>query len=564
MKFLSNTKNSILFKYILSFVIPIAVFSIIFSVTLYTFSMSIVNKHVVVQFEKSLGLILEDVMENIDSSLVEEANSGNGEKYQKLVKVLNNSQQKHNVENAYVLAKKDGKEYIVALSNTDENGAEYSFSEEMNKALEGTTEFSDIYEDEFGIHKSIFTPIEGTDMIAGIDMDASFIKELKTEILMLALMLTLIFVGLGIVIAYVISKRITNPLMLILQYVKQVANGDLAIKETKVKGTDEIAQLAEGIEGMVHDLHTLINQIDENAQQVAATSEELTASVEQTSQSITQVTESMEEVASGAENQVVNVEQMNKGVADISKGMQLVTNNVKEVTVNSEGTSNIAENGNEVIEVAVQRVNTAYQTIKQTSEVVHRLSDHTKEIGDIVSLITEITDQTNLLALNASIEAARAGEHGKGFAVVAEEVRKLAEQSRNAANKITNRIETIKTESFNAVEAMSTGYHALKEGVSTFENAGTAFRDILKSVDGVNKQISAVNTAIADMNKGVQQIAQSMEGLTAISTQTSGNIQNVAAAAEEQSATIEEIAASSHNLSKMAENLYNAVQKFKL
>lgn len=558
-------KNSILFKYILSFVIPITVFSIIFSITLYSFSISIVNQHVIVQFEKSLDLIQKDMMKDIDASLVEGADSGEKDDYDKLMKILTDYQQKHNVETAYVLAKTDSKDYIVALTNADENGTEYPFTAEMNKTLEeGTTQLSDIYEDEFGIHKSIFTPIEGTNMIAGIDMDASFIKELKSMVLMLSLVLTAVFVGLGIIIAYFISKRITNPLMSVLEYVKKVAGGDLSMKDIRVKGKDEIAQLVKGIQGMVRDLNNLINQIAENAEQVAATSEELTASAEQTSHSITQVTGSIQEVASGAEYQTINIEEMTKGVTNISKGMQQITNNVKEVTANSNDTSNIAENGNKVIESAVKKMGATYEKIKETSEVVNKLSDHTKEIGDIVSLITEITDQTNLLALNASIEAARAGEHGKGFAVVAEEVRKLADQSRNAASKITSRIETIKIESSNAVESMSIGYNSLEEGVSTFENAGLAFRDIIQSVDGVNKQILAVNTAIGDMNKGMEQIAKSMEELTTVSTKTSGNIQNVAAATEEQSATIEEIAASSNNLSKMAEMLHEAVRKFKL
>lgn len=558
-------KNSILFKYILSFVIPITVFSIIFSITLYSFSISIVNQHVIVQFEKSLDLIQKDMMKDIDASLVEGADSGEKDDYDKLMKILTDYQQKHNVETAYVLAKTDSKDYIVALTNADENGTEYPFTAEMNKTLEeGTTQLSDIYEDEFGIHKSIFTPIEGTNMIAGIDMDASFIKELKSMVLMLSLVLTAVFVGLGIIIAYFISKRITNPLMSVLEYVKKVAGGDLSMKDIRVKGKDEIAQLVKGIQGMVRDLNNLINQIAENAEQVAATSEELTASAEQTSHSITQVTGSIQEVASGAEYQTINIEEMTKGVTNISKGMQQITNNVKEVTANSNDTSNIAENGNKVIESAVKKMGATYEKIKETSEVVNKLSDHTKEIGDIVSLITEITDQTNLLALNASIEAARAGEHGKGFAVVAEEVRKLADQSRNAASKITSRIETIKIESSNAVESMSIGYNSLEEGVSTFENAGLAFRDIIQSVDGVNKQILAVNTAIGDMNKGMEQIAKSMEKLTTVSTKTSGNIQNVAAATEEQSATIEEIAASSNNLSKMAEMLHESVRKFKL
>lgn len=561
----SKMKNSILFKYILSFVIPIAIFSILFSFTLYFLSMNIINQHVIVQFEKSLKLIAEDSLKGIDTTVVEGANSGEKDKYELLKKVLEDSQQKHNVENTYVLAKTDSKEYIVALSNTNDNGTDYPFSDEMKKSVkEGSIEYSAIYDDEFGTHKSIFIPIEGTNMIFGIDMDASFIKGLKSMVITISIALTFIFIGLGFVIAYIISKKITDPLISLRNYVNQVADGDLSIKEMQINGKDEIAQLSTGIQKMVYDLNVLINQIAENAEHVAATSEELMASSEETSLSVSQVTDSMQEVATGAENQSHHIEEMNISVLHISEGMQQITNSVKDVTVSSENASNIALDGNKILESSVEKMNVTYHTIKKTSEIVHRLSDYTKEIGDIVTLITQITDQTNLLALNASIEAARAGDHGKGFAVVAGEVRKLADQSKSAANEISSRIETIKLESTNAVESMSLGYNSLEEGLSTFEKAGHAFGNILHSVDGVSNKILAINSSIEDMNNGIQNISESMEELSAISTQSSGNVQTVAAASEEQSATIEEIAASSNNLAKMSETLREAVQKFKL
>ena len=566
MKFLSKFKHSILLKYILSFVIPIAFFSICFSFILFFFSQSIVNNHVLVQFEKNLELLVHEAQKEIDPAVAIAADNGDTEKYQELMDSLNQyAQANDSVELAYILTEKGGKSYIVGVNGDNLYGTEYALTEEMSKTLStGTTEISDIYEDEYGVHKSISAPIEGTDMLIGIDIDASFIQKLLSSIVNISIIISLIFIVIGAIIAYFVSKKIINPLILIRNYVNRVADGDLSIDEFQIKGKDEIAQLAEGIQGMVKNLNELIASISESGEQVAATSQELMAGAEQTSQSINQITGSIQEVSSGMDNQVSHIENMNDSVTNISSSMQQITDNLSMVADNSQNTTNIAENGSKVIESAVEKIHVTYKTIQETSDVVNRLSDYTKEISDIVSIITEITDQTNLLALNASIEAARAGEHGKGFAVVAEEVRKLADQSKDAANHIRSKIEIIKDEATNAVKYMSVGYNTLKDGVSSFEHVGVDFGNILQSVNSVNNQILEINQAIGDMNKGVHLISASMDDLSAISTQTSGNIQNVAASSEEQAATMEEISSSANVLSQMAENLNEAVKKFKL
>ncbi|MGE7935095.1 methyl-accepting chemotaxis protein [Viridibacillus arvi] len=565
MNLFTKFKSSILYKYIFSFVVPIAIFSIIFSIALYLFSTHIINNYVIVQFEKSLTLISQEIMSDIDKELVISADNNNVEKYNELLSILNKKQKAFGVENTYVLSNSNGKEHIVALSNTDDQQDDYTFNDNMIKTVkEQKTQTSEIYKDEYGVHKSIFVPFLGTDIIFGIDMDASFISSLQSTVIMISVGLTLIFIILGALIAYVISKRITTPIVAVVEYVEEIAQGNLTLERLKTKGQDEVAQLSEGVHNMATDLRSLITSIAENAEQVAATSEELTASSEQTNESIKQITESMQEVAAGSETQTSAVEEMNTTVSSISTKMNQIASSTEDVSAKAQETSKIATSGNTIINSAVEKMNTTYDAIQETSAVVKRLSDNTREIGNIVTLITEITDQTNLLALNASIEAARAGDHGKGFAVVAQEVRKLAEQSREAANEIRTRIETIQTDSSDASESMAISYGNLKDSATTFENAGEAFENIVTSVDQVNAQMTEVNNAIENMNKGIEDIAQSMDQVSVISVETSSSIQNVAAASEEQSASIEEITTSSNNLAQMAETLHRAVHKFKI
>ncbi|MEK5232602.1 HAMP domain-containing methyl-accepting chemotaxis protein [Lysinibacillus sp. FSL K6-0232] len=565
MRIINKFKSSLLYKYIASFTIPIAIISVLFSIVLFVVSYRIIDNFVLTQFEASLETTSNAIFENIEKNDVVAADNSNPDKYKKLLEQLNAAVKKYDIENAYVLSRANGKEHIVALSNTDNHHQDYVFDEKMHVALDnGSPQVSDIYTDEYGTHKSIFIPFNNTDIIFGLDMDASFISKLQTETLWICIVMTIIFIIFGVIVAYFISIGITKPIKKMTHYVEKVAQGDLVVEPLQIHGNNEIAQLATGIEEMTQDLRALIEQIAQNAEQVAAMSEELTASSEQTSASIQQITSSMQEVAAGSEKQTAAIEDVESHITEISSKMTEVVTSVNDVTDKAFQTSAISEKGNATIQEATEKMSITSQAIQESSSVVERLSIYTNEIGDIVTLITQITDQTNLLALNASIEAARAGEHGKGFAVVAEEVRKLADQSLAATNSIRTRIETIKDESAQAVKSMAISSDNLAESSATFHASGEAFSNIYAQITALTEEMDHVNTIMTTMNKGIGGIATSVEQVGIVAAQASGNIQNVAAASEEQSASIEEITASSNNLAEMAQQLRHIIHKFKL
>lgn len=562
MKFMRNYKNSLFMKFMMSFTLPVTIVALVFSTILYMTTMHIINNYMLPEFEDKLNIVSKEIKADISSNLVQQADTNDNKAYEELLNLINKAQQNVGVENVYVLSR-TGSEHIVALSQTDNHNNSYSFDPKMHTALDNSsTQISDIYTDEYGVHKSIFIPFDNTDIILGLDMDASFIKHLTSLVIWVSVAVLVIAILLSIVTAWFITRRTLKPIHETLEFVQTAANGDLTVEPFELKTNDEIAQLTTGVFKMVHDLRDLIGDVSLNSEQVAATSVELSANVQQSSATIEEITSSVQEVAMRTETQSEAVNHMNDTVTTISHDLTEISVFTKEVAQNANVATSTAYAGNETIQKAVAQLAITSDKIEHTAFIIQRLNDYSNEIGQIVNLISAITDQTNLLALNASIEAARAGEHGKGFAVVAEEVRKLADQSQNAASDIQARINGVKEESLQAVEAMTISTQNLQESSVMFKEAGASFQEIYTDVsslstkfDGTQQSIEQLTTALSEMSHTMQQVNDSI-------ATSAANTQNVAAASEEQSASIEEITHSAMNLSDMADELKLSLSKF--
>ncbi|MBU2703262.1 methyl-accepting chemotaxis protein [Sporomusaceae bacterium BoRhaA] len=363
---------------------------------------------------------------------------------------------------------------------------------------------------------------------------------------------------------FYITKMITKPLNTMVLICKKLADGDFRDKPRKLVRKDEIGQLADALQSMRGRLCTVLKQVNESAETVAASSEELTASAEQSAQAANQVAGSISDVAQGAEKQLNAVNETSSVVEQMSAGIQQVAASANQVASNSSQAAEKATDGDKSVDKAVNQMAHIEQTVNNSAQVVAKLGERSKEIGQIVDTISGIAGQTNLLALNAAIEAARAGEQGKGFAVVAEEVRKLAEQSQDAAKHIAALISEIQGDTDKAVVAMSEGTREVKVGTEVVTTAGHAFGEIATLVTQVSEQVKEISAAIQQMASGSQQIVASVKEIDGHSKAAVGKTQTVSAATEEQSASMEEIASSSQSLAKLAEDLQEAVSHFRV
>ncbi|SHI76905.1 methyl-accepting chemotaxis protein [Propionispora hippei] len=361
-----------------------------------------------------------------------------------------------------------------------------------------------------------------------------------------------------------ITKSITGPLSFMVGLCRDFAAGDFRDKGSTVNRRDEIGQLVTALEHTRSSLQVLLKQVGQSVEQVASSSEELSAGAEQSSQAANQVACSMAEVAKGMENQMSAANDTSAVVQQMSASIQQVAANVHEVSNHSDQASEKASHGKESIDKAVKQMFHIENTVTTLAGVVAKLGERSKEIGQIVDTISGIAGQTNLLALNAAIEAARAGEQGRGFAVVAEEVRKLAEQSQEAAKQIAALIGEIQGDTNMAVDAMEEGTREVKLGTGIVDASGQAFQEIVTVITLVSEQIKEITAAVEQMAVGSQQVAESAKQIDALSRSASGETQSVSAATEEQLATMEEVASSSQALAKLAMNLQSEINKFQI
>ncbi|WP_397536551.1 methyl-accepting chemotaxis protein [Rummeliibacillus pycnus] len=367
----------------------------------------------------------------------------------------------------------------------------------------------------------------------------------------------------GIIIATLLSRAIHKPLHKLMESSERIAQGDLS-HSVVLKSRDEFSKLSQSFEQMRLNLSQLIHQINQTSEQITSSSEELTASAEETGKATEQITNAMQEVADETEKQVVVSISSSDSVSEVATGMSQSATAIQAVTDLSNHAKDYAGNGNATVQKALVQMEKIRSKVDSSSDIINRLGKKSKEIGQITTLITDISNQTNLLALNASIESARAGEHGKGFAVVAEEVKKLAEQSSRSASKIYELIEQIQTESDNAIHSMNEGTAAVKDGMTMTSEAGTAFKGISTIIEKIFEQIQDVSAVIEQVNASADNMEEVMNEIHRGSEESASNAKNVAQAAEEQNVSMQEIFTSADALSNMAIELQKSVNQFKL
>lgn len=561
------------------------IFSILFliSSTLLSWQIFSASTKLVV---KSISLQAQNIAERtgqiIDVERYKEITPENGpnEYYRELREQLNEIKETNGLEYLYTMNRKEsgsGYEYYYVVDGfplDSEDASELGDVEDNHyESLVASFETKRIQigelsnDEDYGATVSAYVPIidNNGEMVGvvGADFNAESIYQLMQSEKKRAISISAIILVVGLLIIFLLARYLIKPLKDLMVQIRKVQGGDFTIV-LKSKRQDEIGELTNVFNDMIRDLKAMIQGVYKNSEQLHQSSKALSGSSNQVAVAAGGANEKVSSLTDGAKRQLAIVEDAAETITEMSKGIEAIAGNLDEVAVTSQTATKVSEKGKEQIEQAVSQIKSIQIAQDNSSKVMRDLDLKSREIGQIVDTITDIANQTNLLALNAAIEAARAGEHGKGFAVVSEEVRKLAEQSSNATERISQLIKEIETKTAAAVATIENSSKEVEEGTKIIASSGEAFYEIINAIQSMSDQVNSVTAATEELESGSSQIVNVIEEVKDIAKTSTYATEEFAGLINDQDAMVQEITAATDQLNEMAVQLAELVKAFKI
>ena len=359
------------------------------------------------------------------------------------------------------------------------------------------------------------------------------------------------------------ARKLAGRLTKLRGEVGKLGKLDLSFQGTRALWNDEIGDMANEMREMKDALHHIVRSIQTEADNLSKASGDLSNSVQSQMQVSESIAHTITDVASDAVHNNSSISEITTAIEQVSARTEEMSASGVHANQTASDAVDDAQQGMKYIHQLVQQNTTVSTSMTEIARVSSELVTSSEAIKNVVTTIREIAGQTNLLALNAAIEAARAGEHGRGFAVVAEEVRKLAEESQNASQRIEDLIRAIQQETEQAVQAMETGREEAEKGRENVTATGKSFSEIRAMIQRVQENSAAIEKNMENLSQRAEKIDDATGRIHDSASKVAAEAENVSAATEEQAAGMEEIAASTRGLSDMAHDLNAAAAKFK-
>jgi len=379
--------------------------------------------------------------------------------------------------------------------------------------------------------------------------------------------LSVAFVSISCILAalvvFIITRGIAGRISSLNESIAQLATGDLTT-ELDMGGRDEFYTLCSSISGMMERMRTLIGEVQNVSATVRSSAEGLAGTATELLDATRGISGAIDEIGQGIIQQSEDAEKCLVRMSNLSDQISQVYSNANEIGQIAGNTRNVASEGLFIIEDLSSKSRATSEITQDVIRKVQEFKVQSRTIEGFVNVIDSIASQTNLLSLNASIEAARAGEAGRGFAVVAEEIRKLAEQSQNAAKHIRDTvkvIERLNQETVSTAEKaegiVASQIEALAKTVSVFNNISGHINDLADNLNDILARLKAIETAKDDTLNAIQNIS-------AVIQESSASTEEVNATAQNQIDSVERLRQAAMTLEEDARKLEDAISIFKI
>ncbi|MFJ8515212.1 methyl-accepting chemotaxis protein [Lysinibacillus xylanilyticus] len=393
----------------------------------------------------------------------------------------------------------------------------------------------------------------------------SKILETYNHVLVFTIIASIIIVVLMTVASALFIYKLLKPLKFLRTSIETAADGDLTQKvDDKYIKPDEIGAVALAYNNMLDQTNSAIQTVLNATTLLNQSSNHVHEAFNEIVASSQEVSVAINEIALGASKQSEDTEETNYRMIDLSDQIDTITtlsNEMDELSIKTKATTDKGMKEVESLRERNSETNVMNGRIQQQME---SLASNIANINQVIASIQGITEQTNLLALNASIEAARAGEHGKGFAVVAEEVRKLAEQSRNETEVIKQTVDSILKNSQQTVAVIASNASLIQAQNESVQSTEVAFKDNSELSSSIATSISELMTKLSHMLEHKNQAIMAIQSISAISEETAASAEQVSASAIDQQAELQKVAESINNVNEISKELQEVVNRFKL
>ncbi|MGV2881115.1 methyl-accepting chemotaxis protein [Paenibacillus taichungensis] len=396
--------------------------------------------------------------------------------------------------------------------------------------------------------------------LIGMVPTSILVKDAK-GILTLTLWMALIDAVIAILIGIWMVRMIARPMGKLKDLMQEGAKGNLKVR-TPYSSQDEIGQLSAAFNLMMEQITKLVEQTNRSAQEVLDTASELSSASKKTAVSASEIAVATEEIAGGASSLATEAERGNELTDNISRQMESVVAANEQMGDSARHVEKSSQKGTQHLNQLMTKTQKTEEMIGALVNKVDSLKESTSSVLKVLDVMQNITKQTNILSLNATIEAARAGTAGRGFMVVANEVRQLAEQSRQSIDMVGDITDKIMTEMNETVDQLSAAYPLFKEQMDAVKDTNVIFASVQQQMGAFVESLSMVTGSIGDLNQSQGTLSEAMSNVSAVAEQSSATSQEVASLSSEQQNISNQLVNLSAKLENVSTELKDTLSRF--